>query len=88
MHKLLRKNERFIWFEECEKAFTDIKKLLCSQPVLEIFDNNLPIRIYTDASLEGIGAIFKQIQDNGKEKPVAYFSKKLNDAQKRKKQFI
>lgn len=85
LHKLLRKNEKFLWSEECENSFTGIKKLLCSQPVLEIFDKNLPIRIYTDASLEGIGAIFKQIQNNGEEKPVAYFSKKLNDAQKRKK---
>ncbi|CAK1581637.1 unnamed protein product [Parnassius mnemosyne] len=62
-----------------------IKSLLCSQPVLEIFDQDLPINIYTDASLEGIGAILKQIQPNGKEKPVAYFSKKLNEAQKKKK---
>jgi len=43
--------------------------------------------IYTDASLEGIGAILKQKQDDGKEKPVAYFSKKLNETQKRKKQY-
>lgn len=85
LHKLLRKNEKFIWSEECEMSFTNIKKLLCSQPVLEIFDKNLPIRIYTDASLDGIGAVFKQVQNNGKEKPVAYFSKKLNDAQKKKK---
>lgn len=85
LHKLLRKNEKFIWSEECEKSFTDIKKLLCSQPVLEIFDQNLPIKIYTDASLEGIGAILKQTQSNGEEKPIAYFSKKLNDSQKRKK---
>lgn len=85
LHKLLRKNEKFIWTEGCEKAFREIKKLLCSQPVLEIFDKDLPIHIYTDASLEGIGAIFKQVQENGKEKPVAYFSKKLNEAQKRKK---
>lgn len=85
LHKLLRKNEKFIWSEECERSFTDIKKLLSSQPVLEIFDKDLPIRIYTDASLEGIGAVFKQVQNNNKEKPVAYFSKKLNDSQKRKK---
>lgn len=85
LHKLLRKNEKFIWSEEREKSFTDIKQLLCSQPVLEIFDKDLPIRIYTDASIEGIGAIFKQVQRNDKEKPVAYFSKKLNDSQKRRK---
>lgn len=60
--------------------------------MLEIFDKDLPIRIYTDASLEGIGAVFKQVQNNNKEKPVAYFSKKLNTKKKihkkEKKQFI
>jgi len=58
---------------------------LCSQPILEIFDPNLPINIHTDASLEGIGAVLKQTQPNGKDKPVAYFSKKLNQVQKKKK---
>ncbi|CAI6344779.1 unnamed protein product [Macrosiphum euphorbiae] len=85
LHNLLRKNQRFVWSIECQKAFENIKKLLCSQPVLEIFDKDLPIKIYTDASLEGVGAILKQTQLNGKEKPVAYFSKKLNAAQKKKK---
>lgn len=45
----------------------------------------MPIRIYTDALLEEIGVILKQLQIDGQEKPVAYFSKKLNEAQKRKK---
>jgi len=85
LHNLLRKNQRFVWSMECQKAFENIKKLLCSQPVLEIFDKDLPIKIYTDASLEGVGAILKQTQLNGKEKPVAYFSKKLNAAKKKKK---
>lgn len=85
LHKLLRKNQKFIWDENCQRAFDKVKDLLCSQPILEIFDHNLPINIYTDASIEGIGAILKQIQSTGKEKPVAYFSKKLNEMQKRKK---
>lgn len=33
----------------------------------------------------GIGAILKQLQSDGEEKPVAYFSKKLNDSQRQKK---
>lgn len=85
LHNLLRKNQKFVWSEECQKAFDTVKNLLCTQPVLEIFDQELPINIYTDASLEGVGAILKQLQPDGKEKPVAYFSKKLNEAQKRKK---
>lgn len=88
MHNLLRKNQRFIWSVECQTAFELIKNVLCSQPVLEIFDQNLPINIYTDASLEGVGAILKQTQLDGKERRVAYFSKKFNEAQKKKKQYI
>ena len=45
----------------------------------------MPICIYTDASIRGLGAELKQQQTNGKYKTVAYFSKKLNEAQKKKK---
>ncbi len=58
---------------------------MASAPALAIFDQNLPIIIYTDASLFGLGAVLKQIQENSEEKTVAYFSKKLNDSQKKKK---
>ena len=85
LHNLLRKKQKFNWTEECQKSFDKIKNLLCTQPILEIFDHELPINIYTDASLKGIGAVLKQTQIDGKEKPVAYFSKKLNENQKRKK---
>lgn len=85
LHELLRKGKQFIWSEECNKSFECVKNLLCSKPVLSILDSDLPIHIYTDASLEGVGAILKQPQENGEEKPVAYFSKKLNHTQKKKK---
>lgn len=85
LHNLLRKGREFIWTQECQKAFEEMKKILCSQPVLAIFDPDLPIYIYIDASLLGVGAVLKQPQKDKEEKPVAYFSKKLNEAQKRKK---
>lgn len=85
LHNLLRKGISFKWSEECQKSFNEIKDLLCSQPILAIFDENLPINIYTDASLQGVGAVLKQVQPDGKEKPVAYFSKKLDDTRKKKK---
>lgn len=85
LHKLLRKNEKFIWSEKCEESFRKIKELLCSQPVLEIFDQELTIKIFTDISLEGIGAVLKQTQPDKRDRPVAYFLKKLNEVQKRKK---
>lgn len=59
--------------------------MLCSEPLLNIFDPGLPINIYTDASIKGVGAVLKQEDKNGNSKPVAYFSKKLTEAQKKKK---
>lgn len=85
LHHLLRKGVKFVWSDKCQESFDTIKKLLCSKPILAIFDPDLPIHIYTDASIQGIGAILKQIQPNAEEKPCAYFSKKLNTSQKKKK---
>lgn len=85
LHNLLRKGQKFIWTKGCQKAFDKMKNFLCTQPILAIFDPKLPIHIYTDASLQGLGAVLKQPQPNKEieeniEKPVAYFSRKLNKA--------
>lgn len=85
LHNLLRKDQSFNWTKLCEDAFRKIKDYLCSKPILAIYDPEAPIFIYTDASVKGIGAVLKQIQRNGEEKPVAYFSKKINESQKNKK---
>lgn len=85
IHNLLRKNINFYWSADCEKAFQTIKNNLCSAPILAIFDRDAPTFIYTDASLKGVAAILKQKQKCGEIKPVAYFSKKLNESQKKKK---
>lgn len=85
LHNLLRKGQPFNWTKSCQESFEEMKQILCSQPILTIFDPNLPIHIYTDASILGVGAVLKQPQENSEEKPVAYFSKKLNEVQKRKK---
>lgn len=85
LHNLLRKNVNFDWSDNCEKAFQKIKTYLCSGPILSIYNYEKPVYIYTDASGEGFGAVLKQPQENNELHPVAYFSKKLSSAQKKKK---
>lgn len=85
LHNLLRKNVKFVWSDECKKSFEEVKEYLCTTPVLAIFDPNKPIYIYTDASIEGVGAILKQPQEDESVKPVFYFSRKLNKSQKAKR---
>lgn len=85
LHNLLRKNTDLKWTDQCQRSFEEVKKHLCSQPILAIFDPKLKITIETDASGEGVGAVLKQLQEDNTMKPVAYFSKKLKDYQKKKK---
>ena len=65
------------WTEECDHAFNKLKQQLCSAPVLSSLDFSRPFVLQTDASEHGVGAVLPQRSDQGKDHPIAYFSKKL-----------
>ena len=62
--------EVFHWTPEAAAAFTTLKQMLTSSPVLRLPDFNLPFTVETDASGTGMGAVLSQ-----QGHPVAYFSK-------------
>ena len=49
----------------------------CTAPILASPDFNCQFLLQTDASDRGIGAVLSQVDDNGIERPVAYYSKNL-----------
>lgn len=65
------------WTDSCQKAFVELKAILCSKPVLKTPNFNSGYILQTDASERAIGAVLSQINDNGIERPLAYFSCKL-----------
>ncbi|XP_045781590.1 uncharacterized protein LOC123878463 [Maniola jurtina] len=68
---------------ECERAFKEVKTLLTSAEVLSHYDPARPLIVTCDASAKGIGAVLSQPSRNGDcERPVAYASRTLNDAEK------
>jgi len=79
---LLKKENDFVFDTRCEEAFCLLKKELTSYPVLWLYDPSAEIELHTDASSNGLAAILLQ-KTNREWKPIAYFSKATNNAEKR-----
>ena len=82
MLTLLKKDEPFNWTEKQQRAFEFLKERLVQAPILTYPDFNKPFIIYTDASSTGLGTVLSQLDDNGKEKVIAYASKSMNSAKR------
>lgn len=74
---LTKKNKKFIWDEETERSFLDIKQCLVSAPILTCPDFDKPFILQTDASQRALGAVLVQEFEDG-EKVIAYASRTLN----------
>ncbi|UYV76906.1 K02A2.6-like [Cordylochernes scorpioides] len=77
LNNLLKKDVKWKWDEECETAFSKLKNIITSKPILAIYNPKYPIHLYTDASQEQIGSILKQEQPDGLLKPIAYRSRRM-----------
>lgn len=64
------------------KAFTDIKDILISAPVLSVPKFDRPFMISTDASDVGLGCILSQLDDDDCEHPVAFASRTLSRSER------
>ena len=73
LNNLTKKDVPFLWGDEQDKAFQELKRKLCEAPLLQLPDFVKTFEIECDASGIGIGGVL--IQEG---KPIAYFSEKLN----------
>nr|GEV18695.1 putative reverse transcriptase domain-containing protein [Tanacetum cinerariifolium] len=58
--KLMQKGEKFIWNEEREKSFKELKRRLVSSPVLTLPSETRRYQIYSDVSKKGLGCVRMQ----------------------------
>lgn len=65
-----------------QSAFNELKRLLTTNLVLKLPNNDLPFKIQTDASKFGVGAVLLQTYPDG-DHPVCYMSKKFTPSQQR-----
>jgi hypothetical protein len=69
---LTRKNACFLWMDECEQSFQDLKQRLVTAPILTLPSESCGFIIYNDASRKGLGCVLMQ-----NDRVVAYASRQL-----------
>lgn len=79
---LLKKEQPFLWTHLQQKSFEELKQALIDQVILSFPDFEQLFYVTTDASDIAIGAMLSQ-GELPNDKPIFFFSKVLNEAQKR-----
>jgi hypothetical protein len=82
LHELTKgTHQEFCWTPSADHAFQELKRHLCSAPILSLPDFSVPFVVYTDASDNGLGAVLSQ-KRGGEEYVVAYASRTLTAAER------
>ncbi|XP_059431466.1 uncharacterized mitochondrial protein AtMg00860-like [Corylus avellana] len=69
---LTKKNTCYVWTDECENSFQELKECLITAPVLALPSGSGNFEVYSDASKKGLGCGLMQ---NGN--VIAYASRQL-----------
>ena len=86
LRKLLQDKNEWQWGPEHDRSWMILRNILGTEPVLQFFDPNSDIRVSSDASKDGLGAVLlqrKRVDDSDKWQPVAYASRTLSSSEAR-----
>ncbi|XP_016167987.1 uncharacterized protein LOC107610451 [Arachis ipaensis] len=80
--KIMKKSDKFVWTEDCKKAFSEFKYILASSPILKKPEQGKPLFISLSISANTITSVL--VTEAGNEQhPVYFVSKVLQNAEKR-----
>ena len=82
LNDLLKKDQKFEWTDDCQRAFDELKKRFTEEPVLMMPDQTKPFQIETDASKYATGGVLTQLDSNGDRHPISFISKTLSPAKR------
>ena len=83
LRKLTKKGIRFVWTDEHEQEFQNVRAAFNDEIILRYFDPLLPTHIFVDASIHGFGAILCQGESVEKCLPVTIASKATKPVESR-----
>jgi RNase H-like domain found in reverse transcriptase len=79
----MKKDKKFKWTTDCQKAFDTMKKLFTEEPVLLMPDQSKPFQIESDTSKVATGVVLTQLNLNGKQHPIAFLSKTFSETERK-----
>ena len=82
-HKGKGKSIKIEWNEKAEKSFQDFKEKMCNEVMLKFPDYSKPFRLCTDASMDSLGGVLSQVDEDNSDRPITFFSRVLSDAEKK-----
>lgn len=82
LNDLTQKASKWEWKERQQLAFTNLKKQFEIGKILAHPDPEKPFFVECDASGFAIGGELSQLDENGKRRPVAFFSKAMQPAER------
>ena len=77
LYELTTKGKAFVWTQQCQEAFDELKLALTRSPILGTPDDSGMFVLDTDASDVAVGAVLSQVQD-GAERVISYGSRSLS----------
>ncbi|XP_039890321.1 uncharacterized protein K02A2.6-like [Simochromis diagramma] len=80
IRELLHKEHEFEWTANHESEWAHLKRTLTTAPVLAFYDSSKRIKLSTDASKGGIGAVLLQAEGEHW-KPIAYASRSMTESE-------
>lgn len=83
LNELRKKDVPWVWGDEQELSFQTLKSALINAPILARPDFDKEFTVTCDASQIAVGAILSQKDDQGRDHPIGYYSKKLSPAERR-----
>ncbi len=80
---LIKCRVSFVWTEECQESFERLKKCLMDTPISTRTQVDKTFILTINTSNTDIGGVLSQIQSDDTNRPIGYFSKKLNPREAR-----
>jgi len=82
LNNLMRKEEKWRWGDEQQKAFKQLKTVFTSQPLLVASDLDKEFRVEADTSNFATGGVLSIKCEDNKWRSVAYIFKSLNETER------